>query len=144
MSLIKDLVWIDQNIDEEENKSFIKKIKNNFGIKVARYSDVESGIKYISNCISFKLVLIIVSGKYFPSYFKTLQKYINDLTSIPITIIFTFDKKKFKENCPNKEIIDDEFYNIGGVADSFQDIEKYLNKYLKIKSSKTKIKKKKS
>ena len=68
------MVWIDQNIDEEENKSFIKKIKNNFGIKVARFNDVESGIKYISNCIIFKAVLIIISGKYFPLYFETFTK----------------------------------------------------------------------
>ena len=56
---------------------------------------------------------------------ETITKYINDLTSIPITIIFTLDKKKYKEFSTNKEEIGDEFYNLGGVADSFQDIKEF-------------------
>ena len=140
VNLITDLVWIDQNIqniDAKENISFLNEKIKNFGIKVARFIDVNSGIQYISN-IAYKLVLIIVSGNDFPLYCEILKKYINVLTSIPKTIIFTLDKNKFKEYCPIKEKIGNEFYNIVEVAYSLPDIEKFLEKYLKIKSS-TKI-----
>lgn len=135
MTLIEDLVWINESVGSKENISFINKIKDEFKIKIASFCDVESGIKYISNCITFKLVIIIVSGKLFPLYLETIKKYINNLTSIPITIILTSNKKQYKEQCACKEEIGDEFYDMGGVADSFQDIKKFLKKYLMIKPS---------
>lgn len=138
MAMINNLIWIDQNVENEDNKSFIKEIKNKFKINVTIFSDIELGLNYILNNLKFKSFLVVVSGKYFPSYIEGLNKNINNLASVPISIVFTFYKNLYTKFSICKEKIGDKFFNPGGLADSFIEIEEFISRYLKIKSSKFK------
>ena len=129
--MINKLIWIDQNVNEKENKLFIVKIQKKFKIKVVSFNNVDFGLKYIIDKCKFELILVIVSGRFFPSYCEALKKSINDMTSIPISIIFTLKKDLYKDYCNCKEKIGDAFYNPGGVVDSFIEIETIIERYLK-------------
>ena len=94
---------------------------------------MKRGLNYIINELRFKSILVVVSGRFFPSYLEGLKANINNLACIPISIIFTYNKNEYKENCKFKEEIGDEFYNPGGVADSFDEIKGFLKKYISIK-----------
>ena len=126
MLLITNLLWIDQNVQNEDNRAFINQIKKKYEIDVTTFTESKSCLDYIQKKIKFKLFIIIVSGRLFPSYLEELNQHINDLSSIPISIIFTFDKNKYKDICSCKDKIEDVFYNPGGVVDSFEEISKFL------------------
>ena len=131
MILIKDLVWIDQIIDNEENKGYIKIMKEKYSINCIQFKDVESAFHYIINSLKYKVIALMVSGRLFSSYAKALDKYKSKLTTVPLTIIFTSSVSKFKNYCDCKEKIEDSFYNPGGVHDSFGPVEQYLKQLMK-------------
>ena len=131
MILVKDLVWIDQIIDNDENKGYIKRMKEKFNINCIQFKDVASGLQYIINSLKYKVIALMVSGRLFSSYAKELDKYKNQLTTVPLTIIFTSSVSKFKGYCECKEKIEDPFYNPGGVHDSYSPVESFLESLLK-------------
>ena len=97
MILVKVLVWIDQIIDNNENKGYIEIMKKDFNIDCIQFKSVESGLQYIMNSLKFKVIALMVSGRLFSSYAKALDNYINKLTTVPITIIFTSSVSRFKD-----------------------------------------------
>ena len=131
MILVKDLVWIDQIIDNAENKGYIKTMKEEFNINCIQFKDVASGLQYIINSLKYKVIALMVSGRLFSSYAKELDKYKSQLTTVPLTIIFTSSVSKFKGYCECKEKIEDPFYNPGGVHDSFSPVKSFLQNLLK-------------
>ena len=126
MILVKVLVWIDQIIDNDENKGYIEIMKKEFNIDCIQFKSVESGLQYIMNNLKFQVIALIVSGRLFSSYTKALDNYINKLTTVPITIIFTGSVSRFKNYCECKEKIEDPFYNPDGVQVSFSLVEDYI------------------
>ena len=56
MILVKDLVWIDQMIDNAENKGYIKTMKEEFNINCIQFKDVASGLQYIVNSLKYKVI----------------------------------------------------------------------------------------
>ena len=99
MILIKDLIWIDKSIDNDENQGYIKIMKDQCKINCVQFTDVESAFQYMMNSLRFKVIALMVSGTLFSTYMKAFDNYKNKLTTIPLTIIFTSSVSKFKGYC---------------------------------------------
>ena len=131
MILVKDLIWIDKNIGNNENQGYIKIMKEKYKINCEQFTDVEQAFQYMMNSLKFKVILLMVSGSLFSTYMKAFDNYRNKLTTIPLTIIFTSSISKLKGYCESKDRIEDKFYNPGGAHDSFGPVEEYIKKLMK-------------
>lgn len=121
------LIWIDERVNFEENnfyKSYILKYHNTYHI--ISFENVNDGIERLKE-FSFKDVFIIVSGRLYKDF---IQKFMNNLTIIkviPKIIIFTGNKDKFLENNNDlKNILNHNYYNLGGIRTYFDDILNFL------------------
>ena len=63
MILVKVLVWIDQIIDNDENKGYIEIMKKEFNIDCIQFKSVESGLQYNE--------FIKISSNSFNGFWKT-------------------------------------------------------------------------
>ena len=98
MSVINNTIWIDQYVLDNNNQAFIKEMEKKLKIKFLSFDNVKQGLNYIINELRFKSILVVVSGRFFPSYLEGLKANINNLACIPISIIFTYNKNEYKEN----------------------------------------------
>ena len=103
MILVKDLIWFDKIIDNNENQGYIKIMKEKYNINCVQFKDVEQAFQYMMNSLKFKVILLMVSGSLFSTYMKAFDNYKNKLTTIPLTIIFTSSVSKLKGYCECKE-----------------------------------------
>ena len=98
-SLNREIIWIDENVNNDENTGYINSITYQYlNIKVDIYNikkfiDIDSAIKYIKT-IKFKETFIIVSGNLYKDFVKTLKKNYTDIYVIPKIIIFTTEKRR--------------------------------------------------
>lgn len=135
-----DIIWIDEKINNSENKSYLEKMKNVYpNIKINVYDNLEEGFNEILN-LEFVCIFVIVSGRLYSRYYHKLKENLVKLKCIPINIIFTsISFKKILENIePDTEqiisydiqkSINNSFYNSGGVFDDYDEVAKYLNKF---------------
>ena len=100
MSLI--VIWIDENIDNEENVKYIKDITSNNSFKVKAFKNINDAIKYIIN-LNFQETKVIVSGRLYSEFIKVFKLYLNEIFVVPKIIVFTGNKEKFIEY--NKEYL---------------------------------------
>ena len=117
-------IWIDSNIYSKENSEYANILKK-FYKNLKLYTNIEDAIKFIKN-INYQLTYIIISGSLFLEYiskFKNIQNYIS---IAPKLIIFT--SIMTKEKIQKLDEINNPFYNIGGIAVSFEEIKMFLNK----------------
>ena len=123
MSLI--VIWIDENIDNEENVKYIKDITSNNSFKVKAFKNINDAIKYIIN-LNFQETKVIVSGRLYSEFIKVFKLYLNEIFVVPKIIVFTGNKEKFIEY--NKEYLNSEnkFFTFGGIATLFKDIKEFL------------------
>ena len=82
MILVKDLIWIDKNIDNNENQGYIKIMKEKYNINCVQFKDVEQAFQYMMNSLKFKVILLMVSGSLFSTYMKAFDNYKNKLTTM--------------------------------------------------------------
>ena len=117
-----NVIWIDKNINSEENKNYLKylhKIKN---FTIYKCENIKSGLDII-NKIKFEDTYIIVSGSFYQDFILTFKNNLKDFYVIPKIIIFTENKILFLEKNANiKNIIEDSFYNLGGIQTFFDEI----------------------
>ena len=123
MSLI--VIWIDENIDNEENLKYIKDITSNNSLKVKAFKNINDAIKYIMN-LKFQETKVIVSGRLYSEFIKVFKLNLNKIFVVPKIIVFTGNKEKFIEY--NKEYLNSEnkFFTFGGIATLFKDIKEFL------------------
>ena len=117
-------IWIDSNIYSKENSEYANILKQCYK-NLKLYTNIEDSIKFIKN-INYQLTYIIISGSLFLEYiskFKNIQNYIS---IAPKLIIFT--SIMTKEKIQKLDEINNPFYNIGGIAVSFEEIKMFLNK----------------
>ncbi len=76
--------------------------------------------------IKFNLTYIIISGSLFTDYISELKNIENKISASPRVIIFT--SKSTKEKIRNMKEINDSFYNIGGLAITFDEVQSFLSK----------------
>ena len=121
------LIWIEKNIENEENKNYIEELSNLNEFIIYTYKDVKSGIKKLKQ-IKFKNTFVISSGSLYKEFIKEFKKEENLINTIPKILIFTRDRNKFLERSKDieKEFINDPFYNFGGIKTVFSEIKDFL------------------
>ena len=122
------LVWIDQNVNNEENSEYKKQINEKIqNIKIYSFEKVSNAITRLKK-IKFNKTLIICSGRDYPEYITIFTKKINKFMICPKTIIFTSNKFSYlNRNGKNTDLkINNAFYNPGGVEDEFNEILKFI------------------
>ena len=127
-SLIKNIFWLDQKVDNEFNKRCLDIIKYEFSDLVLSIKEMkeEKELFNIIKEIKFEIFIVIVSGLKFPQYIDKLKQ--TNLTSIPLTIIFTSNKEELKKKIDEnyKIYLEDKFYNPLGIVDQFDDLKNKL------------------
>ena len=86
------IIWIDQNIHNEENKRYVEDLEELDNKKIIQYQKVSDAIEYMKS-ILFEETKIIVSGRLFDEFINTLKKNINDICFAPKIIVFTTKEK---------------------------------------------------
>ena len=119
-------VWIDQNINNEENKKYRTKLSGIIGLEIKPYDNVSVAIKYLKT-LKFVPIFIIISGRLYPEFITNFKNNINIFTICPKIIIFTSNKQKFYEfNKNNKlDLVNHPFFN-SGVVDSYKDLKEFI------------------
>ena len=141
--VIKRIIWIDENVNSQENQVFLEILKD--GIKDAKFYLVESvehafylikykketivqkdGTKRDSKIFQFRLFYVIVSGSLSNKYFNEYVKATKELTILAANIIFCRDESKHRMSAYYL----DKFLNPGKVYDekSIDKIIEYINK----------------
>ena len=142
--IISNVIWIDPNIDSEENEEYQENLKK-AKCKLKCFKKVDEAIKYLKT-IKFEETKVIISGKSYIEFALSFQKNILNMFIVPKIIIFTSNKEKvIQKKNEYKNMIDDLFYNYGGIKTIFNDIQDFIinekNKEIKptkkLKSTKT-------
>ena len=131
-----ETVWFDENIDNNENQNYLKILNS---ITVCKgFNSLDKGFNSFFSVKkeeknNFRLIFVIVSGKFFGRYIKKLKEKINEIINIPYTYIFTsnyFKKillkqesdKNHKISYDTMESVNNGFFNPGGVYDDFNEL----------------------
>ena len=138
----KVFIWIDPNIDDNENKYFLERIKNkgNYFIEIYTNNFLEYAINII-NTIKFIPIILILSGKLYPIFIENYKNHLENYNVILEIIIFTSNKENYLMKNKNNEdlMLNDNFYNIGGIVDNEDDLMKALKPEKYFFSSKNNI-----
>ena len=130
-----NVIWIDSDLDNEENRIFIKELSSNGSYNVGFFQNVDKAIEHM-RYIYFEETKLIVSGKLYPEFVQKFKENIIDMYIAPKIIILTKNKQSFiSSNIYNQN---NTFYNFGGVVDTFQEVQKFLhdeNKLIKLKNA---------
>ena len=117
------IIWIDQNIDNDENKKYIKELESIKNTRVDHFKEISDSLETIKK-IKFEETHIIVSGLYYSQFIKVLKENIRDIYIIPKIIIFTKSKENFLKFNPDYK--DNSFYSLGGIKTKFEEIKSFL------------------
>ena len=122
-----ELIWIDQNVNNEENQGYQKEIKKLMKVNLSCFTEVSKGIEYLKK-LEFVRTYIICSGRLYIDFIIEFKSNINDLMICPKIIIFCGDKISYlKRNKDNDVLeINHPFFNSGGVQDHINDVKKFL------------------
>ena len=119
------IIWIDANINNEENTKYAKEIKSYKYFDLHCFNNVEESIEFIMS-IRFEETFIIVSGRLYIPFIQKFKENQKNFFIIPKIVIFTRDKEKFlKSNEKYKDITDNNFYN-SGIMISIEEVKKFL------------------
>jgi len=132
----KYIIWIDKNVNNEENQGYANQLKNENYI-LETYTDIESGLKkFLYNKeedknkekkIHFKDIYLILSGSFYQDFILKFKEHLKDIYIVPKIVIFTSNKEFLEKNAKIKDIIENKFYNLGGIQTLFKDVyEKFL------------------
>ena len=122
------IIWIDQKVNNEENKKYAKQLEELGYKNIKVYQKVSDAIEDIKS-IKFKETKIIISGRLFSELINALKANINKLCFAPKIIVFTGNKDDFlKYNKEDYEKIENKFYTFGGIATKIGEIKAFLKK----------------
>ena len=121
------VIWIDQNCDNFINIGYAKELRAINSIKYLRlFKSVDEAITYLKD-IKFNETIIIVSGRLYSELVEKFKENVLDIYTVPKIIVFTSSKSKFIEFNKDYEDETNNFYNFGGIAVAFKQIENFLN-----------------
>ena len=127
------IIWIDNNINSQENQAYLSKLrirKRNYEpsltedelnipheipYNVFEFDNIQNAIAFIKD-LGFKETIIIISGRLFIDFIKTLYKNLKYIYIIPEVIVFTSQTKNFY--LPN-EIEREHFFFLQGSNNFF-------------------------
>jgi len=122
------IIWLDPNIYGEENKSYYEELTT-FKALIIRVKTVEEAMNEIYKII-FQDVFIIVSGALIPQFYNEFKANLNRISIIPKIVIFTSNAKDLENSLgKDKNIINDKFYNIGGIKTDFEEVKQFIKDY---------------
>ena len=125
METIINVIWIDENYDNEENTVYLNELREYHNLKIK-----DEGMKYIKS-IEFEETNIIITGKLYTNFIQKFKEELKDIYIIPKIIIFTKNINDFlKNNYEYKNYINNSFYNSGGIKILFKDIKDFIFKPL--------------
>ena len=120
------VIWIDQNVDNYINSIYAKDLRAMNSIQFLRlYKNTEDAITNLKK-IKFDETIIIVSGRLYSEFVGKFKENLLGIYTIPKIIVFTSTKTHFLEFNKDYENESNRFYNFGGVATSFTQIEDFF------------------
>ena len=117
-------IWADSNIKNSENSEYTEYLSNTYA-NTYFFTNIKDAMKCLQK-IKFNLTYFIVSGSLFAEFISKLKALENKISTIPKVIIFTSESTKQK--IQGIKEVSDSFYNIGGLAISFEEVQFFLNK----------------
>ena len=134
----KQILWIDQNIDNLENKFTIeylqKELKDDYNITTLKsVSEAFYLLEIKKELFSFRLFYVIVSGRLAEEYFNNYAEKVINMNILSASIIYCYNDSYHKK----KNYYKDPFLNPGGIVSSPDKIVEYIKKvenhYINIK-----------
>ena len=122
----KYYIWVDSKIKNSENSVYTDYLSKKYDT-ISSFTNIKDAMKYLQK-IRFRLTYIIVSGALFAEFISELKILENKITTVPKIIIFTSESTKNK--IEKLEEINNSFYNIGGLAVTFEEVLYFLNQNL--------------
>ena len=124
INLIDNIIWIEQNISNDENKYYLTELKKKYepkGIKISGFNNLEDGYKFLEHIYNkFKTMIVIIGGNFDEEYLNNIENGLKTFTFIPINIIFTSENylnKLIKKSNDISELVSNKlsnsFYNQG-------------------------------
>ena len=122
---IKNIIWIDPDIDKDEFIQYEKEIAENNFLKVKLFKNVSESMEYIKE-IKFQETEIIINGGFYSEFVHKFKENIANMYLAPKIIIFTSDIKTFTETNKDYKNTEDKFYRFGGVVNTFKKVKRFL------------------
>ena len=119
------VLWIDTNILNQENTTYIKELESNNSLRVFAFKDIDEAITFMKR-IKYEETKVIISGRLYPGFVEIFKQNINIMRIAPKIIVFTVSKEKFLEYNKFYDNNDNKFYSYGGIATSFKEIQEFL------------------
>ena len=123
----RNIIWIDQNIESESNKSTLKNFKKylDFG-DFKTFSSVDKAFSEIqkNKNYSFSLFYVIVSGRLGEEFFKKYKQKTEELNILSANIVYCMNKKAYE----TKPYYCDNFLNHGKIVTSPNEVINYIRK----------------
>ena len=95
----KHFIWIDENINNEENKDYYDEIFQSKNIPCERFENVENGINYLfKEDFEFHEIIIIISGRLYNQFYYLFKEKLINIKFSPTIIVFLGSKGKFINN----------------------------------------------
>ena len=129
------IFWIDPNVYNKENMKYKKILEDLTHREIECTKTIEEGINNLK-AIKFIDTFIIVSGGFYFQFIEDFKDDLKDIYVIPKIIVFTSETTKLLLEKEDKEIINNNFYNLGGFKTIFKDIKDFIlnpNKIINIK-----------
>ncbi len=126
---MSNLIWIDGNIESNENKEYLKELDNLNEFIIYSFKEVNKGIEKLKQ-IKFRNTYIICSGAMYKEFITNFEREENNINVIPKILIFTRDKNKFIERTKDikEKLLDKSFYSFGGIRTEFSEVKEFLLK----------------
>ena len=132
--MISNVIWIDSNIDNEENTSYAKELESLGSLRLRLFKEVNKAVIYMKY-IEFQETKVIISDYFFSEFVKKFKENILDMSIAPKIIVFTKDKDKFIKDNKDYKNINNIFYASGGITTSFEKVKKFLKSENKMEKS---------
>ena len=128
------VLWIDANVDDEENSSYANELELIGSLRVSKFKNIENALEQLKK-IEFQETKIIISGSLYSELIKIFKENILDMYIAPKIIVFTKDKENFIQVNKDYQNNKNEFFTFGGIATTFEEIKEFLinDKFKEIK-----------
>jgi len=118
-------IWIDENIDNEENTQYVKELESIGLLSFRSFKEINKAINHMKY-LEFQETKVIIKDELYSEFVNKFKENIIDMCVAPKIIIFTKNKEKFVENNKEYQKNTNIFYKFGGIATTFDEIKKFL------------------
>ena len=127
LDTIPELIWIDQNIDNDENTNYQQQLKQN-NISYKAYHSIQDALDEIKQ-IKFRRVILLLNINMFKDFIQLFEIERNNICCSLNILVFTYNKKFVKDICSNnKEILSGYLFNQNNIFTEIEEIISYIKK----------------